>query len=142
MMYTHNDRCTHRLDAYEVVKMAYMNRFINDAGFEEWTTTDAAGNEVTCYAGETFELHTKNPICICGQKMHEIIPGRWTCIPCNITKLDEEFNYSISLDEYEMASLELDEDYGEFEYDDGRMLLVGVPDWYYFYAKHARPIKK
>ena len=31
MMYIYYNRCTHRLDAYEVIKMAYMNRFINDA---------------------------------------------------------------------------------------------------------------
>lgn len=45
--------------------MAYMNRFINDDGFEEWTTTDAAGNLVTCYANKFVELHTKIPVCEC-----------------------------------------------------------------------------
>ena len=43
--------------------MAYMNRFINEDGFEEWTETDAAGNEVKCYANEFVELHTKVPVC-------------------------------------------------------------------------------
>ena len=49
--------------------MAYMDRFINDDGFEEWTTTDAAGNVVHCYANRYREIHTKVPVCTCGRNM-------------------------------------------------------------------------
>ena len=55
--------------------MAYMNRFINDDGFEEWTTTDAAGNLLTCYANKFVELHTKIPVCECGRPMTEEVQG-------------------------------------------------------------------
>ena len=99
--------------------MAYMNRFINDDGFEEWTTTDAAGNLLTCYANKFVELHTKIPVC-----------------ECDITKTEDEINHPIKLDEYESSNLELSEDYGKFEYDDGRMLEAGVPDWYLFFYQH------
>ena len=135
-LYTQNDRCTHRLDAYEVIKMAYMNRFINDDGFEEWTTTDAAGNLVTCYANKFVELHTKIPVCECGRPMTEEVQGYWTCRECDITKTEDEINHPIKLDEYESSNLELSEDYGKFEYDDGRMLEAGVPDWYLFFYQH------
>lgn len=116
--------------------MAYMNRFINDDGFEEWTTTDAAGNSVTCYANEFVELHTKIPVCECGRPMTEDVQGYWTCRACDITKTEDETNHPISLDEYETSNLELSEDYGKFEYDDGRMLEAGVPDWYLFFYQH------
>lgn len=116
--------------------MAYTNRFINDDGFEEWTTTDAAGNVVTCYANEFVELHTKVPVCSCGRPMSEVTQGEWACVDCDITKTDDEINHPINLDEYESSDLELDEDYGTFEYDDGRMLEAGVPDWYLFFYQH------
>lgn len=117
--------------------MAYMDRFINDDGFEEWTTTDTAGNVVQCYANRYREIHTKVPVCTCGRNMVEEVPGYWACPPCNITKTEDEINHVIELDEYESVNLELDEDYGKYEYDDGRRLLAGVPDWYYFYADHT-----
>ena len=117
--------------------MAYTNRFINDDGFEEWTTTDAAGNEVTCYANEYVELHTKIPLCPdCGKPMVEKIQGYWTCMPCDLTLTEDEINHHIDLAEYEFATLELNEDYGQFEYDDGRILVAGVPDWYLFFYQH------
>lgn len=76
MMYIYYNRCAHRLDTYEVIKMAYMNRFINEDGFEEWTEMDAAGNEVKCYANEFVELHTKVPVCkCCGRNMTEVVRG-------------------------------------------------------------------
>ena len=116
--------------------MAYMNRFINDDGFEEWTATDAAGNLVTCYANKFVELHTKIPVCECGRPMTEEVQGYWTCRECDITKTEDEINHPIKLDEYESPNLELSEDYGKFEYDDGRMLEAGVPDWYLFFYQH------
>lgn len=117
--------------------MAYTNRFINEDGFEEWTTTDAAGNTVTCYANELVELHTKTPLCPdCGKPMAEEIQGYWTCVPCNLTLTDDEINHPVNLDEYENITLEPNEDYGKFEYDDGRMLEAGVPDWYLFFYQH------
>ena len=127
MLYTGLGRCTHRLDAYEVIKMGYTDRFINEDGFEEWTTKDATGNTVHCYANRYREIHTKIPVCpYCGKNMTEETQGYWTCIPCNVTRTEDE-----------SCNLELDEDYGEFQYDDGRGLLTGVPDWYYFYADHT-----
>ena len=119
------------------MKMAYTNRFINDDGFEEWTTTDAAGNEVTCYANEYAELHTKIPLCPdCGRKMVEVTQGTWTCAPCDISLEEDEINHHVDLAEYEFATLEANEDYGQFEYDDGRILVAGVPDWYLFFYQH------
>lgn len=115
MLYTRYNRCTHRLDAYEVMKMAYTNRFIN----------------------ELVELHTKTPLCPdCGKPMVEEMQGYWACIPCNLTLTDDEINHPIHLDEYENVTLEPNEDYGKFEYDDGRMLEAGVPDWYLFFYQH------
>lgn len=135
MMYIYYNRCTHRLDAYEVIKMAYMNRFINEDGFEEWTETDAAGNEVKCYANEFVELHTKVPVCkCCGRNMTEVVQGYWTCRPCDITLTDDEINHPVHPESY--MNLELSEDYGKFHYKDGRMLEAGVPDWYLFFYEH------
>ena len=72
-----------------------------------------------------------------GKNMTEETQGYWTCIPCDVTRTEDEINQVIDLAEYESCNLELDEDYGEFQYDDGRRLLAGVPDWYYFYADHT-----
>ena len=76
--------------------MAYMNRFINDDGFEEWTATDAAGNLVTCYANKFVELHTKIPVCECGRPMTEEVQGYWTCRECDIAKTEDEINHILS----------------------------------------------
>ena len=68
--------------------------------------------------------------------MVEVTQGTWTCAPCDISLEEDEINHHVDLAEYEFATLEPNEDYGQFEYDDGRILVAGVPDWYLFFYQH------
>lgn len=107
--------------------MAYTNRF------EEWTTCDAKGNTVHCYANNLREIHVKVPVCICGRNMTEDVPGYWVCRPCDITKTDDEIERVMDASDYESERMELECDYGDIRYED-RRLVLGSPNAYDFYA--------
>lgn len=54
-------------------------------GIEHWITTDQYGNEVECFANKFAEVHTKRPICVCGEPMVETRELEWDCPKCGGT---------------------------------------------------------
>ena len=91
-------------------------------GIEHWITTDQYGNEVECFANKFAEVHTKRPICVCGEPMVETRELEWDCPKCG-AHLEADMT----------CNLEPDEDYGEYKYmedDDGsRAFLAGAPGY-------------
>ena len=93
-------------------------------GIEHQITTDQYGNEVECFANKFAEVHTKHPICVCGEPMVETRELKWDCPKCGV---------HLEAEDYMTSNLEPDEDYGEYKYmedDDGsRAFLAGAPGY-------------
>lgn len=102
-------------------------------GIEHWITTDQYGNEVECFANKFAEVHTKRPICICGEPMVCTREFEWDCPKCGAHLESEDISRSINPDDYMTSDLEPDEDYGEYKYMDddygSRMFLAGAPGY-------------
>lgn len=60
-------------------------------GIEHWITTDQYGNEVECFANKFAEVHTKRPICVCGEPMVETRELEWDCPKCGHTSKRKMF---------------------------------------------------
>lgn len=82
-------------------------------GIEHWITTDQYGNEVECFANKFAEVHTKRPICVCGEPMVETRELEWDCPKCGAHLEAEDVSRSINPDDYMTCNLEPDEDYGD-----------------------------
>lgn len=111
----------------------YEKSFINDAGIEEWVTTDSFGNEVHCYADKFAEVHTKAPICECGTPLVEEAYEEWYCPKCKTTRNSSEFSRTICPESYMAHNLAPHEDFGEYKYmpdATGHMMFeAGAPNY-------------
>lgn len=97
-------------------------------GIEHWTTTDRYGNVVECFANRSAEIHTKNPICNCGERMEETRTAEWDCPKCGNHLESDDFTRRLHPEDYLISDLEPDEDFGEFKYmedDDGTRAFIG-----------------
>lgn len=106
---------------------------MKEYGIEHWITTDHYGNTVECFANRFAEVHTKAPICCCGEHMAETRSDEWDCPKCGCHLESEDIARRINPDTYTTCSLEPDEDFGEFKYmeDDAgtRAFLAGAPGY-------------
>lgn len=102
-------------------------------GIEHWTTTDRYGNPIECFANHSAEIHTKNPVCVCGGQMVETRSFEWDCPKCGKHLESDDYTRTLHADDYLDSNLEPDEDFGEFKYmedDDGTRAFIGAAPGY------------
>lgn len=116
---------------YEVKNMEY----VNEAGFEEWWTTDRKGRRVSCYANKYVELHIKRPVCECGRILGKAGKNNWRGSRCGAEYSYDEIYRAFSPDayDYDCDSGTIQDDYGERKYEELPM-ECGPSRLYFEYA--------
>ena len=109
--------------------------YVNEAGFEEWWTTDRKGRRVSCYANKYVELHIKRPVCECGRILGKTRQNNWRCSRCGAEYSYDEIYRAFDPDayDYDYDSGTIQDDYGERKYEELPM-ECGPNQLYFDYA--------